>query len=140
VRIESILRQLVVWQWILAGFSIAIFEFEVEGLPPLLQEYAVLEAAREPGAADAAVGWLSLLWVLGSFVASAGVFLLQPFARPLYLGMAVVGCVLQALLEPSVTTAWSVSAETGVQVLVGVTLGVLYFSAAREHFARSSPG
>jgi hypothetical protein len=54
--------------------------------------------------------------------------------------MAILGCVLQALLEPSVTTGWSVAAETVAQVLVGVTIGVLYFSPARGHFARRQLG
>jgi hypothetical protein len=80
---------------------------------------------------------LSLLWALGSFAASAGVFWLRPWARPLFLAMAAIGCAVQALLEPSVTTAWSVAAETGAQVLVGVAIGVLYFSPARGHFARA---
>jgi hypothetical protein len=48
--------------------------------------------------------------------------------------------VLQALLEPSVTTAWSVAAETAAQLLVGVTIGVLYFSPVQVRFARSGPG
>ena len=50
--------------------------------------------------------------------------------------MALLGCALQALLEPSVTTGWSVAAETAAQVLVGITIGVIYFSPVRGHFAR----
>jgi hypothetical protein len=136
VRIETVLRHLVVWQWILACLSIVFFQIEVDRLPFLLQEYAAAEAIRPATATDAVIGWLTLLWGIGSLVASVGVFALRRWARPLFLVMALLGCVLQALLEPSVTTGWSVAAETAAQVLVGVTLGVLYFSPVRGHFAR----
>lgn len=134
--IEAVLRHFVVWQWVLACLSIVFFQVEIEHLPFLLQEYAAAEAARPPTAADAIVGWLALLWAVGSLAASAGVFALRRWARPLFLAMALLGCGLQALLEPSVTTGWSVAAETAAQVLVGVTLGVVYFSPVRGHFAR----
>ena len=137
--IERVLRHLVVWQWVFACLSIVIFQLEVERLPFLLKTYAAVEAARPPGALDVAVGWLSLVWAIGSLAASAGVMALRRWARPAFLVMALLGCVLQALLEPSVTTAWSVAAETAAQVLVGVTLGVLYFSPVRGRFARK-PG
>lgn len=134
--IESVLRLLVVGQWLLAVLSIVIFQLEVSHLPFLLQEYAEAEAVRPPTPADAVVGWLTLLWGVGSLVASVGVFLLRRWGRPIFLAMALLGCVLQALLEPSVTTGWSVAAETAAQVLVGVTIGVAYFSPVRGHFAR----
>jgi hypothetical protein len=136
VPIETVLRHLVVWQWILACLSIVFFQLEVDRLPFLLQQYAATEAARPATLADAAVGWLTLLWGIGSLVASVGVFALRRWARPLFLVLALLGCVLQALLEPSVTTGWSVAAETAAQVLVGVTIGVVYFSPVRGHFAR----
>jgi len=138
VPIETVLRHLVVWQWILACLSIVIFQLEVPRLPFLLQEYAAAEAARPATVADAMVGWLTLLWAIGSLAASVGVFALRRWARPLFLVMALLGCVLQALLEPSVTTGWSVAAETAAQVLVGVSIGVVYFSPVRGHFARRS--
>ena len=138
--IESVLRHLVVWQWVFAGLSILIFQLEVAQLPFLLQEYAAREALREPAPADALVGWLTLLWAVGSLAAGVGVWLLRRWARPAFLAMASLGCVLQALLEPSVTTGWSVAAETVAQVLVGVTLGVLYFSPVRVRFARAFRG
>ena len=134
--IESVLRHLVVWQWVFAAASIAIFQLEASRLPFLLQEYAAAEAARPTTSLDLTVGWLTLLWGVGSVVASVGVFALRRWARPLFLVMALLGCVLQALLEPSVTTGWSVAAETAAQVLVGATLGVAYFSPVRGHFAR----
>jgi hypothetical protein len=140
VAIETVLRHLVVWQWLLAVLSVLIFQVEVDRLPFLLQAYAALEAARAPSAADAAIGWLALLWAVGSLAASVGVFRLRRRARPLFLAMAILGCALQALLEPSVTTGWSVAAETAAQLLVGVTLGVLYFSPVRGYFARRRLG
>jgi acyl dehydratase len=136
VRIETVLRHLVVWQWVLACLSIVFFQLEIDRLPFLLREYAAAEAVRPPTVADSAIGWLTLLWAIGSLVASTGVFALRRWARPLFLAMALLGCVLQALLEPSVTTGWSVAAETAAQVVVGVTLGVVYFSPVRGYFAR----
>lgn len=136
MTIETVLRHLVVWQWVLASLSILFFQLEVERLPFLLREYAVAEAARPATAMDALVGWLTLLWAAGSLAASIGLFALRRWARPLFLAMALLGCALQALLEPSVTTGWSVVAETAAQVLVGVTIGVVYFSPVRGHFAR----
>ena len=136
MRIEAVLRHLVVWQWVLACLSIVFFQVEIDKLPFLLKEYAAAEAIRPPTVADSMVGWLTLLWGIGSLAASIGVIALKRWARPFFLVMALLGCVLQALLEPSVTTGWSVAAETAAQVLVGVTLGVVYFSPVRGHFAR----
>jgi hypothetical protein len=140
VPIERVLRHLVVWQWLLAALSILFFRLEAEQLPALLQVYAAFEAAREPTPGETAIGWLSLVWACGSLAASVGIFLFRRLARGFFLAMAVLGCVLQALLEPSVTTAWSVAAETAAQLLVGVTIGVLYFSPVQVRFARSGPG
>ena len=134
--IETVLRHLVVWQWLLAAASLAIFQLEARDLPFLLQEYASEQSAASATWVDQLVGWGVLVWFVGSLVGSVGVFLLRRWARPLFLAMAVLGCVIQAFLEPSVTTAWSTSAETAAQVMVGVTLGVLYFSPVRGHFAR----
>ena len=46
MRIETVLRHLVVWQWVLACLSIVFFQVEIENLPFLLKEYAAAEAAR----------------------------------------------------------------------------------------------
>ena len=137
--IETVLRHLVFWQWGLAFLSIVVFQLEAKDLPFLLQEYAAQRDLAAPTAGDQLIGWYALVWIVGSVVASVGVFLLQRWARLLFLAMAALGCVLQAFLEPSVSTAWSATAETAAQVVVGITIGVLYFSPVRGHFARRPP-
>lgn len=136
--IETVLRHLVFWQWLLAFLSIVIFQLEAKDLPFLLQEYAAQRDLAPAGPGEQLIGWYALAWTVGSVVASVGVFRLRRWARLLFLAMAALGCVLQAFLEPSVTTAWSATAETAAQVVVGVTIGVLYFSPVRGHFARRS--
>ena len=40
---------------------------------------------------------------------------------------AFAGVLLQAMLEPSITTAWSEGAESGAEILSGIVVGLLYF-------------
>ena len=139
MKTQHVLRIALVLQWVLGFLSIVIFQLEKSHLPEILQEYAAAEAGTAT-ALGAFAGWFALLWLVGSLAASVGAFFFQVWARPLFLATAILGCVLQAFLEPSVSSPGSAATETGAQVLVGLILGLLYFSQLRWKFAPEAAG
>jgi hypothetical protein len=136
---ETALRHAIVWQWLLALASVLLFRLEASGLPPLLSEFAVAEAAEAATARDFWVGGFAGVWIAASFAASVGVFLLAHWARTPYLVLAGLGCVLIGLLEPSVTSPLSAVAETAAQLVVGLVLGLVFFSPLSDAFAPHAP-
>lgn len=135
-RLESLLRGAILAQWALALVAVLLFEFEAPRLPPELQGYALSETARPASPAELVLGTFALAWLLASLVASAGVFLLKPWARVPFLVTALLGCLLMGLLEPAVTAAWSSAAETGVHLLVGFIVCLLYCTSLSADFSR----
>jgi len=140
VSLETILRGSLVLQWMLAALSILFFQLEARYISPLLGEYAASPAQATAGETifGGLIGWIALVWLLGSVAASAGAYFFRGWSRPLFLAMALLGCGLQAMLEPSVTSPASAGAETGAQVLVGLIIGLLYFSPLKERFAHAA--
>ena len=134
MKTRHVLRIALVFQWLLAFLSIMIFQLEKSHLPEILQEYAAADAGTA-SVFGAFAGWFALIWLVGSLAASAGAFFFQVWARPLFLATAILGCLLQAFLEPSVTSPGSATTETAAQVMVGLVLGLLYFSPLRWKFA-----
>jgi hypothetical protein len=136
VKPETALRQAIVWQWLLALASVLLFRLEAPGLPPLLSEYATATAMEPATTRDLVVAAFAGAWIAASFVASVGVFLLAHWARSAYVVLAVLGCVLIGLLEPSVTSPLSAVAETAAQLVVGLVLGLVFFSPLSGAFAQ----
>ncbi len=132
--LDRVLRLALVFQWLLALASVVLFRVEQSRLPDVLREYGATQGGSTSLSAEL-VGWYALFWLAGSLVATAGAFLLKPWSRPLFLVMAVLGIALTGLLEPSITSPGSAAAETAAQILVGVILGLVYFSPLKEHFA-----
>lgn len=130
------LRTALIGQWLLAVASVVLFSLETPGLPELLKEFYLSEELVPTTPFDTFVGWYAGAWALGSFVASVGVFFLEHWARHLYLAMVFAGVLLQVMLEPSVTTAWSEGAESGAEILSGIVVGLLYFLPLTEGHAR----
>ena len=121
------LRVALVSQWALGLASVLLFQIEAPGLPDALREHA-LNASNGPATGyDLAVGAFAAVWGVGCLVASFGVFALKHWARAAYLAAVAMGVALQGLLEPSITTAWSETAQSAAEVLAGIVVGLLYF-------------
>ena len=123
----SALRVALVAQWALGVASVLLFEIEAPGLPLALRDYYTDTALEPMTRYDVFVGVFTAVWGVGSLVASFGVFALKHWARGAYVVTVVAGVALQGLLEPSITTAWSETAESAAEVLAGVVVGLLYF-------------
>lgn len=130
------LRFAVVAQWVFAAASVLLFELEAPRLPTELQAYAVDEATTAGSSGDFITGLFAAFWLLASLTASAGVWVLARWARLPYLATGLLGCLLMGALEPAVTSPWSTAAETLVHLLVGLAIGLLFWSPAAAEFAR----
>ncbi len=96
-------------------------------MPDALREYALNASNGSATGYDLAVGAFAAVWGVGCLVASFGVFALMNRARAACLAAVAMGVALQGLLEPSITTAWSETAQSAAEVLAGIVVGLLYF-------------
>jgi hypothetical protein len=127
VKPISSLRVALVAQWALGLASVLLFELEAPGLPEALREYYIDTTLEPATRSDQLVGAFAAVWGVACIVASFGVFFLKHWARAAYLTAVAMGVILQGLLEPSITSAWSETAESAAEVLAGVVIGLLYF-------------
>jgi hypothetical protein len=126
----------VIAQWGFAAASLVLFEIEAPRLPTELQSYAVDEAINPGSNGDFITGLFAAFWLVASLVSSVGVFVCARWARLPYLATGLLGCLLMGALEPAVTSPWSTAADTLVHLLVGVAIGLLFWSHAAAEFAR----
>jgi hypothetical protein len=107
MKLATILRLAIVAEWTLDIYTL-ILSFALEDyLPAPLREYLDAEAKQDFGTLDTLVLAGGLGLILVSLVASICLFLLQKWARWLYLGTLVAGYVFVALTGPEVEHAYT---------------------------------
>ncbi len=126
------LRIALIAEFLCVIVSIA-FSFTLQdALPPLLAEWLAQEDARDPTADEVLLGFVFVPILVGYLVAMVGLFLLQPWARWVYLGITVVVIPLSLLLGPTVQHALEATADGLATTLGGIVIGIAFFSGALE--------
>ena len=130
----KVLRGLVIAEWVLILAAIAFGMLTT--LPPELQAYLDADTERPLSTLESVVLPAGVLLVVGALVASVGVYFLRAWARPLYLGCAVLGLSLMPLLGPTIYGAVDGAVSDLASAVQGAILALLYFSEASGHFNR----
>lgn len=135
---SKIIRSSIIVQWALIALGFTISFFEENNLPPALKNYLKLE--NEAGLSNIETIGLCLLSValLGFIVSSIGVYLFKRWSRSLYLWSNIFGFWTLPFLGVTITTPYSDMFGGASTFVIGMTVGLLYFSDAKEHFEKTS--
>jgi hypothetical protein len=131
---KRILRRAIVAQWFLVVWALTVGLMEESKLPVTLQLYLALDknAGLKPENLFFVIAGTILL--AGYIAASISLFLFRWWARGLYLWTTVLTPLLMLLLGPIISTPLATVLKAYSVILVGFTVGLLYFSPAKESF------
>ncbi len=135
---SKIIRSTIIIQWALIALGFTISFFEEQNLPPSLKTYLQLE--NEAGLSNIESIGLCLVTValLGFIVSSIGVYQFKRWSRSLYLWSNIFGFWTLPFLGVTITTPYSDMFGSASTFVIGMTVCLLYFSDAREHFEKTS--
>ncbi len=126
---KRLLRLLILLQ-IPVGLAMGLASYLTSSsLPFALQSISANKDLIVPGATVLAIGF-----ALAYLASNICLFVVWRGAPVFYLVTTIVVQLLSLLLGPFVTTGWTDLCETCLTLLNGLTLGLIYFSPAREIF------
>jgi hypothetical protein len=129
-------RWLVTATLLLAGLSV-VTSLAWKASPPDSLTFH-FETPRFPGSrvGGTVLFVASIAMLLGSVVATNGLYCFWRFARPLTAVVWVTGLVLQAIAGPVVESGLAVSLHEAAALLAGVILALIYASPASAWFTK----
>jgi predicted transporter len=127
------LRTALVVEWLLIVSSAFAYVGAESSLPPELQTYLAAEQALRPVAEG-----IAFVALLGSLVASAGLWFLRAWARHVYVGTFLCLSVALAFGEPLVSTGLDAALSELSTVASGLVIGIIYFGGIRKFSAQQT--
>jgi len=131
---KQILKNLIIAQWIVLFAAIFIGVIERQYLPDSLRIYLEEIAKTEMTLAETANLSIILIALVAYLISSAGLLLYKGWGRWLYLYSNIVGFVIGPLLGPMINPPFAGTLDDLWAVLVGLTIGIIYFSDAKKFF------
>ena len=131
---KQILKNLIIAQWIVLFAAIFIGVIERQYLPDSLRIYLEEIAKAEMTLAETANLSIILIALVAYLISSVGLLLYKGWGRWLYLYSNIVGFVIGPLLGPMINPPFAGSLDDLSTALVGLTIGVIYFSDAKKFF------
>lgn len=131
---KQILKNLIIAQWIVLFAAIFIGVIERQYLPDSLRIYLEEIAKAEMTLAETANLSIILIALVAYLISSAGMLFYKGWGRWLYLYSNIVGFVIGPLLGPMINPPFAGTLDDLWAVLVGVTIGIIYFSDAKKFF------
>jgi len=131
---KQILKNLIIAQWIVLFAAIFIGVIERQYLPDSLRIYLEEIAKVEMTLAETANLSIILIALVAYLISSAGLLLYKGWGRWLYLYSNIVGFVIGPLLGPMINPPFAGTLDDLWAVLVGLTIGIIYFSDAKKFF------
>ena len=131
---KQILKNLIIAQWIVLFAAIFIGVIERQYLPDSLRIYLEEIAKAEMTLAETANLSIILIALVAYLISSAGLLFYKGWGRWLYLYSNIVGFVIGPLLGPMINPPFAGTLDDLSTALVGLTIGVIYFSDAKKFF------
>ena len=131
---KQILKNLIIAQWIVLFAAIFIGVIERQYLPDSLRIYLEEIAKTEMTLAETANLSIILIALVAYLISSAGLLFYKGWGRWLYLYSNIVGFVIGPLLGPMINPPFAGTLDDLWAVLVGLTIGIIYFSDAKKFF------
>jgi hypothetical protein len=128
------LRAAVIGQWLALIVSIGIAVFEEKWLPSELQSY--LQKSESPPSSSKEVLFvvLGIVSFAGYIISSIGIWRKSRWAPRVYLYSNVLGGLSLLLSGPVVLGPWSYLFGDINVFLIGITVGLIYYSPVKELF------
>ena len=131
---KQILRNLIIAQWIVLFAAIFIGVIERQYLPDSLRTYLEEIAKTDMTLAETANLSIILIALVAYLISSVGLLFYKGWGRWLYLYSNIVGFVIGPLLGPMINPPFAGTLDDLSTALVGLTIGVIYFSDAKKFF------
>ena len=131
---KQILKNLIIAQWIVLFAAIFIGVIERQYLPDSLRIYLEEIAKVEMTLAETANLSIILIALVAYLISSVGLLFYKGWGRWLYLYSNIVGFVIGPLLGPMINPPFAGTLDDLWAVLVGLTIGIIYFSDAKKFF------
>jgi len=131
---KQILKNLIIAQWIVLFAAIFIGVIERQYLPDSLRIYLEEIAKAEMTLAETANLSIILIALVAYLISSVGLLFYKGWGRWLYLYSNIVGFVIGPLLGPMINPPFAGTLDDLSTALVGLTIGVIYFSDAKKFF------
>ena len=131
---KQILKNLIIAQWIVLFAAIFIGVIERQYLPDSLRIYLEEIAKTEMTLAETANLSIILIALVAYLISSVGLLFYKGWGRWLYLYSNIVGFVIGPLLGPMINPPFAGTLDDLWAVLVGLTIGIIYFSDAKKLF------
>ncbi len=128
MQAKTALRIALIAQVVVLFLGLAAHFLLQDQLPPPLAEYLAQEDRREPTVGELALLALVLPALGAHFVAIVGLYLLQPWARWVYLFVLVLFVPVGLMLGPTVEHVVQTALAELEYTLSGLVLGIAFFS------------
>ena len=103
-------------------------------MPDSLRIYLEEIAKADMTFADTVNVFVIVIALVAYLIASAGLLLYKGWGRWLYLYSTIVGFVVGPLLGATINPPFAGTLDDLCTALIGVTIGIIYFSDARKFF------
>jgi predicted ferric reductase len=131
---KQILKNLLIAQWIVLFAAIFIGVIERQYLPDSLKVYLEEITKADMTLAETVNFFVITIALVAYLISSVGLLFYKGWGRWLYLYSTIVGFVVGPLLGPTIGTPFAGTLDDLCSVLVGLTIGVIYFSDAKKLF------
>ena len=131
---KQILKNLIIAQWIVLFAAIFIGVIERQYLPDSLRIYLEEIAKADMTLAETVNVFVIVIALVAYLISSAGLLLYKGWGRWLYLYSNIVGFVVGPLLGTTINPPFAGTLDDLSTALVGLTIGVIYFSDAKKFF------
>lgn len=131
---KQILKNLIIAQWIVLFAAIFVGVVERQYLPDALKVYLEELAKADITLAETVNVSVILIALVAYLISSVGLLLYKEWGRWLYLYSNIVGFVIGPLLGTTITPPFAGTLDDLCTALIGLTIGIIYFSDARKFF------
>ena len=127
-----ILRKCIAGYWCLIVLTVVTILVEEEVFPEYIIQFNDSQFESSP---DLAV-WISMVCAVANLIASIAIFCMRSWGRNLYTVTLIGGALTMPFLGAMVTAPYTALLNEMLTILSGVIICLLYFSSAKEAFAK----
>lgn len=140
MEMRKVLRVAIVAEWILVAVTLTLSAVLERFLPAPLQDYLKAQSHLDLGVSDLLILAGLGIFLVGFLTSTIGLFAGRPWARWVYLGAEILGCVLMLFMGPNVGHMAASAFESATAVVSGLILGIAFFTDALTPRLSVPPG
>ncbi len=130
----KVLKAVIVAQWVFLILSVVVGIYEEQYLPYPLQLHLYNEAQKDLSLFESVVLAISVIFVFILLFSSVGLYRMRAWSRKPYVITLFLGAVIYPFTDLIVYPPISSAIDYIATLLMGMTVGLIYFSEARNEF------